>query len=228
MSDLITFVAGWLPDGRVVLSSNKDGDWDLYAVNPNGSGELTRLLKKPYVQHPLSIAADGSVVFLETHPVTSLDLWLMTPDGKTRPLLVTPFNESGAALSPDDKHVAYISDASGRSEVYVMPVSGTEERVAVSTDGGTGPAWSRDGRELFYRAGDHLMSVEVKSHSPLTLGARKELLDVSAYEFGYFHDFDVSADGQRFLFIRAEPDARPTRLNVVTNWFQELEQKVKK
>ncbi len=97
----------------------------------------------------------------------------------------------------------------------------------VSLDGGTGPVWSRDGRELFYRAGDDLMSIEVRSTSPtLVLGERKRLLDVSAFEPQYFHEFDVSADGQRFLFIRAEPDSRPTRIDVILNWFPELAAKV--
>ena len=95
-------------------------------------------------------------------------------------------------------------------------------------DGGTGPAWSRNGKELFYRAGDNLMSVEVLSTSPLKLGMRKPLIDVSAFEPAYFHDFDVSADGQRFLFIRAEPDARPTRIDVILNWFPELSRLVKR
>ena len=107
-----------------------------------------------------------------------------------------------------------------------MPLSGKGTRVTVSTDGGTGPAWSRDGRELFYRAGDDLMSVEVRSKNPLVLGDRKKLLDVSGFEPGYFHDFDVSPDGQRFLFIRAEPGARPTRIDVMLNWFPELERRV--
>ena len=66
------------------------------------------------------------------------------------------------------------------------------------------------------------MSVEVHSTAPLALGERKMLLDVSAFEPGYFHDFDVSADGQRFLFIRVEPDARPTRIDVIVNWFPEV------
>ncbi len=92
----------------------------------------------------------------------------------------------------------------------------------VSVDGGTGPVWSRDGRELFYRAGDDLMSVHVRSTAPLVLGERRRLVDVSAFESMYFHDFDVSPDGQRFLFIRAEPDARPTRIDVIVNWFPEL------
>ena len=102
------------------------------------------------------------------------------------------------------------------------------ERMTVSIDGGTGPVWSRDGRELFYRAGDDLISVQVQSTDPLVLGDRKKLLDVSAFEPGYFHDFDVSADGRKFLFIRPEPESRPTRLDVILNWLPELARTVGK
>jgi len=205
-----------------VVSSNRGGDWDLYTVSGKGGGELTPLLKKPYTQHPLAVAPDGSVVYFENHPVTGADLWVLAPDGKTRPLVVTPFNELAANVSPDGRYAAYSSNESGHSEVYAVPFSGAGDRVTVSTGGGSGPAWSRNGKELFYRAGDDLMSVEILSNDPLRLGTRKKLLDVSAFEPAYFHDFDVAADGQRFLFIRAEPDARPTRIDVILNWFPEL------
>jgi Tol biopolymer transport system component len=223
LSDMLAWHGGWLPgDDRVVVSLNKTGDWDLYTLSSNGNGDLKPLLKKPFTQHAMAVAPDGSVVYLESHPVTGFDLWLLAPDGRTRPLVVTPFNETAGAVSPDGRYLAYVSDESGRNEVYALPMSGAGDRVTVSIDGGTGPVWSRDGRELFYRAGDDLMRVEVRSTSPLAVGDRKKLLDVSAFEPGYFHDFDVSADGQRFLFIRAEPDARPTRIDVIVNWFPEL------
>ena len=116
-------------------------------------------------------------------------------------------------MSADGKYVVYASDESGRNQVYAIPVSGKSDRVTVSVYGGAGPVLvRRDGRELFYRAGDDLMSVQVRStDSRAVLGDRKRLMDVSAFEPGYFHEFDVSADGQRFLFIRAEPESRPTR-----------------
>ena len=225
-SDLLTWSGGWLPgDDRIVISSNKEGDWDLYTVSANGNGEMTLLFKKPFTQHPMSVAADGSVLYYESHPVTGSDLWMLTPDGQHRPLVVTPFNEVDGSLSPDGAYVAYYSDESGRNEVYATPVSGQGNRVVVSNGGGVSPVWSRDGRELFYRANDDLMSAEIRSKNPLVLGARKKLLDVSGFEPGYFHDFDVSPDGQRFLFIRAEPGGRPTRLDVMLNWFPELERR---
>ncbi len=108
-------------------------------------------------------------------------------------------------------------------------MSGKGERIPISIEGGTGPVWSRDGRELFYRAGDDLMSVQVKTMpSPpgLVLGERRKVIDVSAYDPGYFHDFDVSADGQKFLLIRTDPASRPVRLDVILNWFDELKKKV--
>jgi len=229
VTDLGTFLGGWLPgDDRIVVSSNKDGDWDLYTVSANGNSELRPLLKKPFTQHAMAVAPNGSVVYLEVHPVTGSDLWTLAPDGRTTPLVVTPFDERSASVSADGKYVAYVSDESGRNEVYAIPFSGKGDRVPISIDGGTGPVWSRNSSELFYRAGDDLMSVQVRSTSPLVLGERKKLLDVSAFEPGYFHDFDVSADGTRFLFIRSEPNARPTSLNVIVNWFPELERLVKK
>ena len=205
-----------------MVSSNRSGDWDLYTVSAKGGGELTPLLEKPYTQHPNAVAPDGSIVYYENNPGTGGDLWVLAPDGKTRPLVVTPFTEMSASVSPDGRYVAYGSNESGRSEVYAVPFSGAGDRVSVSTGGGSGPAWSRDGKELFYRAGDDLMSVALLSLNPLRLGTRKKLLDVSAFEPSFFHDFDVSPDGQRFLFIRAEPDARPTRVDVILNWFPEL------
>ena len=228
-SDFLTWSGGWLPgDDRIVVSSNKEGDWDLYTVGANGNGEMKPLFKKPFTQHPMSVADNGAVLSYESHPVTGSDLWMFTPDGQHRPLVVTPFNEVDGSLSPDSAYVAYFSDESGRNEVYAMPVSGKGTRVIVSTGGGISPVWSRDGRELFYRAGDDLMSVEIRSKNPLVLGDRKKLLDVSSFEPGYFHDFDVSPDGQRFLFIRAEPGSRPTRLDVMLNWFPELERRAGK
>jgi Tol biopolymer transport system component len=236
IADVRSWHGAWLPgDERIVVSSNKDGDWDLFTIGSNG-GEMTPLLRKPFAQHAQAVGPDGSIVYLERQPATGSDLWTLAPDGRTTPLVVTRFNETAASISPDGRFIAYVSDESGRNEVYAIPSSGKQSRVAISIDGGTGPVWSRDGRELFYRAGDDLMSVQVRtSRDPgsgardpatLVLGERKRLLDLSAYDSGYFHEFDVSTDGQRFLLIRTEPASRPVRLDIIINWFEELTTKV--
>jgi eukaryotic-like serine/threonine-protein kinase len=183
---------------------------------------VTPLVKKAFTQHPQDVTPDGTIVYMERHPVTGSDLWTVTPDGKTSPLVVTPFNETSARVTSDGRYVAYVSDESGRNEVYGQPMSGKGERVAMSIEGGTGPVWSRDGRELFYRAGDDLVSVQVKTTPSFVVGERRKLLDLAAYDSGYFHEFDVSADGQRFLLMQTEADSRPTRLNVALNWQEDL------
>jgi hypothetical protein len=81
--------------------------------------------------------------------------------------------------------------------------------------------WSRDGRELFYRASDDLMSVAVNTTGALTLGERKKVADLSGYDAGQFHEFDVSSDGQRFLLLRTDPSSRPVRLDIIVNWLDD-------
>ena len=218
---------GWLPgDDRLVVSSNNDGDWDLYTVSATG-GELQPLLEKPFAQHVQAVFPDGTIVYLERNPTSGSDLWL-SPDGQQSPLIVTPYNEASASISADGKYMAYVSDESGRNEVYAIPASGKGQRVTISIDGGTGPVWSRDGSELFYRTGDDLMSVKVSTTVGLVLGERRRLLDLSRYDSGYFHEFDVSADGRRFLLIRTEAESLPTRLDVVVNWVEELKRLVQR
>jgi Tol biopolymer transport system component len=222
LPDVRAWNGGWLPgDDRVVFSSNKDGDWDLYTAHTDGT-DLKRLLKRPYAQHAEDVAPDGSIIFMERQPSTGSDLWTLMPDGRTVPLAVTAANETSARVSVDGRFVAYTSDESGRNEVYAVASDGTGARLAISVEGGAGPVWSRDGRELFYRAGDDLMSVKVQTTNGLVLGERRKLLDLSAYDTGQLHEFDVSADGEKFLLIRTEPESRPTRLDVVLNWTEAL------
>ena len=221
------FLGGWLPrDERIVYSSLKPGNWDMLTARSAG-GDVKTLLAKPGTQHPVAVSREGAVVFLHYAPETGADIWVLWPDSKVTPLVATKFAESSPNVSPDGKYVAYTSDEAGRNDVYALPISGQGDRVTVSIDGGAGPVWSRDGKELFYRAGDFLMSAQITSLSPLVLGERRKLLDVSAFESMYFHDFDVSADGKQFLFVRSVPDARPTRLNVIVNWASELGRVVK-
>src|SRR4029450_6028345 len=141
-----------------------------------------------------AFVAVSLVILLENGGPTGHDLWKLAPDGKISPLVTSPFRDWSPNVSPDGRYVAYMSNEPGHDDVYAIPFSGQGERVMISLDGGTGPVWSRDGRELFYRAGDALMSVEVRSTDPtLVLGERKRLIDVSAFEPQNFHGFDVSA-----------------------------------
>ena len=154
VSGVRSWHGGWLPgDQRIVVSSNKGGNWDLYTVGITGNEGPKALLQTPYAKFVQAVGPDGSVVYMEQHPVTGTDLWMLTPGGRTLPLVVTQYNEFGASLSADGRFAAYQSDETGRPEVYVVPSSGGGPRVAISTEGGAAPVWSRNGRELFYRSG---------------------------------------------------------------------------
>ena len=212
----------WSRDGRRILfASNRGGDWDIYSQPADGSGAADVLLKRPFDQFPYMVSADGTLVYTEIQPTTGRDLWTLSPDGKASPLRVTRFNELAAEFSPGregaPRRVAYASDESGQSEIYVQSFPGDEHRVPVSPGGGIRPMWSPDGKELFYVAGDAMMAVAVQPNG--VFGAPRRLFDRSSFLVNdRFHSYGVSSDGKRFLMIQLDPGSAPRQLNVILNW----------
>ena len=214
-----SFYQLWSPDPRrVIFGSNRGGDWDIYSQPADGSRPADVLLKQPSDQYPSSMAGDGTLLYFEINPKTGVDLWTLSPDGKTSPLRVTPFNEREGRFSPGaagaPRWVAYSSDESGRSEVYVQSYPAGTNRIAVSDGGGSTPMWSPDGTELFYLTGDAVVAVAIRSDG--NFGAPRKLFDRSNYYLRY--GYDVSPDGKRFLMIRRDEGFVPRQLNVILNW----------
>ena len=139
------------------------------------------------------------------------DIWVLSQTNgqrQTRPFVDTPFSEAYPAFSPDGRWLAYASDESGRREVYVQPYPGPGERVQLSTNGGRSPAWSADGRELFYlgreAAGGSLqmMVVEVATGSSLGASPPTVLFAAPYLTALVARNYDVTPDGRRFVMVR--------------------------
>ncbi len=222
------FVPFWTPDGkRIIFSSDRGGVPNLYWKPADGSAPEERLTTSASPQFASSVSADGKLVlYRESSSSTASDVWVLPLEGerKPKPFIQTPFEERYARFSPDGRWVAYMSNESGQSEVYVQPYPGPGGKWQISTGGGTEPAWSRDGRELFYRNGNRLMAVTVQTHAGFQAGTPRLLFE-GPYDLGPARttNYDVTPDGQRFLMIKLDEQAAgPSQLNVVLDWFEEL------
>jgi Tol biopolymer transport system component/predicted Ser/Thr protein kinase len=223
--------AVWTPDGKwIAIQSNREGPLNIFRQRADGSGAPEHLITSEYNNFPMSWSPDGQLLaFAEVNPTTGYDIWvLQMSNRKAQPFLRTPFNESAARFSPDGGWMAYISDESGRFEVYVQPYPGPGGEWQISTEGGTEPEWNRNGRELFYRSGGKMMAVDIATQPGFAAGKPRVLFE-GRYNpaAGATSNYDVSPDGQRFLMIKPdEQEAATTQINVVLNWFEELKQKV--
>jgi len=217
----------WNQDGtQVIFASNRSGDWDLYSA-PAAGGAAKRLLTKKGLQLPGSMAPDGTLLFSDRPSGSSADLWTLKTDGTAAPFLVSSAGKAAAQFSPSGKLIAYVSDETGRDEVYVRSFAKPDDVAAVSTEGGRDPRWSSDGKELFYRRSNTFMAATVSSGGPLAVGESRKLFEIpAAVGRTTFHaGYAVGPDG-RFLVQRLDPRAIPTQINVVLNWFEELKAKV--
>jgi Tol biopolymer transport system component len=155
--------------------------------------------------------------------------FLRVADHTKQPFLVTRATEGAAKFSPDGRWIAYVSDESGKPEVYVQPFPATGGKWQVSTDGGTEPVWNRNGRELFYRSGNRMMAVDVVTQPTFSNGRPRQLFE-GKYVSSLFpltgFAYDVSPDGQRFLMIEETGSTTAAQINVVLNWAEELKRRV--
>jgi serine/threonine-protein kinase len=222
----------WTPDGnRMAFISNKEGPLNIFWQLADGSGGLERLTTSDDVQTPNSWSPDGKLLaFNELTPSTGIVVSVLRlSDRKAQPILQTQFNESAPRFSPDGRWLAYISDESGRYEIYVQPYPGPGGKWQISTDGGTEPVWNPNGRELFYRSGDKMMAVDIATQPSFSVGKPRMLFEGQYQPTPVtFPNYDVSPDGQRFLMLKPseQSQAAPTQINVVLNWFEELKRRV--
>src|SRR5262249_18824157 len=208
--------------GRIVWGSNRDGVQNLYQKAASGAGEEKLLWKSDYNKVSTDWMRDGRfIIYNQLDPKTKTDVWVlpMGGSGDAKPVVQTVANDREGTLSPEGRWLAYASDVSGRFEVYVQSFPGGGGMRQVSTGGGSGPRWRRDGRELFYYAGDgKLMAAPVRSGETFEIGAPVPLFEFRAGTLSLFRPYAVTADGQRFL-INAVVDTEPNApLTLLVNW----------
>jgi len=227
----------WTPDGtHITYGSTTGGHENLFWRPADGSGPAERLTTSDHLHSAASWSPDGqTLAFVEARPETGWDIWVLPRlgDRRARALFQTRFSEAYPDFSLDGRQLAYASDESGRSEVYVQAYPGPGPRHQVSTDGGTAPAWSRDGRELFYTTTQSgggqgtltkMMAVPVSFRPTLTFGAPRMLFQGWYGASNLIRGYDASPDGQRFLMVQPKerPAVNAVHMILVQNWLDEL------
>ena len=215
----------WSVDSTSIFyAAFPSGSFDVYEVPADGGRAPQPILTSNMEQWPTSLSRYGSLlVVTERNLNTGDDLHLISLDGAPtiRPFLTTSDNERDGQISPGGGFLAYVSDESGREEIYVRPISGDGGKTPISTSGGRSPRWSPLGDELFYWRGTVMMRVSVQLAPSFRPGQPEVLLK------GRYRDaaYDVTEDGQHFIMVtRAHPELRD--LNIVLNWSTELERLV--
>jgi len=218
----------WSPDGsRIVWTSGREGGHRIYQKLSSGVGQDEFLFKDETGTATYSWSPDSQfILYTRGNPGGNLDVWVLPLEGdrKPFPFLQTSLDEGSAGFSPDGRWVAYRSTESGRDEVYVQTFPTSGGKRMVSPNGGYAPQWRGDGKELFYISGDgKLMAVEVKPGNSFELGVPKALFDLAPVQAKLANNsFAVTADGQRFLFVRQGEETASLQYTVVVNWTAEL------
>ena len=220
----------WTPDGkRVVYTSLRNGLYGLYWRAADGSGAEERLFASRNWIFAQSWSPDGRyLAFVEQDPATGFDISILPVEADRKPysFVRTSFQEWFAEFSPDGKWIAYESDESGRSEIYVRPFPGPGGKWQISTEGGARPEWSRDGRELFYLSGDALVRVPLEAVGPFSAGRPERLFPCGCYQSGRY--YELAPEKGRFFFIQnAQPTSPVSGINIVLGWGGELERRMR-
>jgi len=216
----------WSPDGARVVFSNQDKggySYDLFVKPASGSEMETSLLHSGRSVIARDWSLDGRfIVYVEQAPKTAMDLWILPLTGDHKPIvyLQTPFTEDDGQFFPDASRepswMAYQSNESGRSQIYVQAIPASGAKYQISTEGGSVPRWRRDGKEIFFISPDQtLVAVPIAAGASLQIGKAQTLFTNAGMD-----SFVPSHDGTRFLINVPTAGERVVTpgITVVTNW----------
>lgn len=216
------FAGLWLPGGRSIVYSGVEKGLPTLHRYDLETGKTDLLVAPTGFQVAADLSPDGrTLAYFERRPATGSTVWTTPLAGGAAPSRIFPagFDIGDARFSPDGRYVAFLSNESGRFELYVAPFPGPGERVRISTGGAVLVRWPRAGNEMLYLSPDgKLVSVPVRTAPGLQLGTPSTLFALTG--LGNWHDFDVTPDGRRILAIVQQVDANQLPLTVVAHWPQ--------
>jgi Tol biopolymer transport system component len=217
----------WSPDGAsIVFGSETAGIRNLYEKPASGQGDAKVIWESTEFKTPVDWSRDGRYIAVTVRDVkTDLDVWVVPMAGERQPIKIvsTSFADIQPRFAPSGRFLAYVSNESGRNEVYVQTFPNATGRWQVSNAGGNDPAWRADGRELFYRGADQrMMAVDISAGELFQAGVPRPIFTASVVPGNARNKYVVSADGQRFLLLAplGRDSLVPTTL--VLNWHAEL------
>ena len=214
----------WTPDGRwLTFASNRNGLHHIIRQPADGSGVAESVVSSRDILLPGAWAADNrTLLYTDQPPTDKLRMFALHID---RASISEPLgNRSFPSLSPDGRWLAFVSEETGQREVYVEAFPATGFRHQISVGGGGGPVWSRDGRAVFYKNRDDVFRVGADTSRGFSAGKPERLFERHYVRASF--DYDV-APTERFLMIKpSEEELKPSQLNVVVNWVDELARRV--
>jgi hypothetical protein len=215
----------WTADSRFITFGSSRGGQDrqtFWKPIDGSTGEQV-VLSGVRHQHLGSWSPDGKTLLTEEID-TNWRLYAVDRESrKASPLTSKEFAALGGQLSPDGRWVAYSSNEGGATEIYVQAFPGPGSKSQVSNGGGSEPRWSPKGDELFYRTGDRMMAVKVRLQPTFVADTPHMLFEGHFTRMGWGQsNYDVAADGKRFLMVQGNDPPLPGAFKLVANWFEEL------
>jgi serine/threonine protein kinase/Tol biopolymer transport system component len=224
----------WVGDKDIAYASSQEGSTNVFLKPADRSGSEVRLTSSPDIAAPASSTPDGTTLLVnEFTTARSPSLLVLSFEREREPKLFYQadwigFGSGPLSLSLRKGWLTYVSDESGRNEVYVRPLKPDKPAIQISTSGGNEPMWAPSGRELLFRRGDALMAADLTGGTDtLAVGPPREILRGSYLVGGVRAGYDIAPDGKRFLFVKSTGAAQidATRLTIVTNWGDEVSER---
>jgi Tol biopolymer transport system component len=220
--------AVWTPDGRELIYTVESPSYNLFRMPIDGSAPERRVLESTRDKFAASVSPNGELLASEEVWIGSSKIVLtrLAGSGPTPRFGDSLIRTMEPAFSPDGRWIAYTGEVSGPTEVFIRAADGSGGRRQVSAGGGETPRWTRGGREIVYRQGDAFFAVAIDPRSgdagtPVMLFRGRYRAGKS---YAGYNDYDVTADGARFLVVKPTSDAGAQPVVVTLNWFAELEQ----